>query len=145
MTRCTDGGGPEGTGSTEGSRGVEGNGGTDGSSGTKGGGGSSVLGVYRKQFKVSGGGDCWPHGERIRAAVGNRYVPRLAPYLGWLTDEHTTTYSRQLTDEGTELCSSVEDIFLGSGTEEYKSTEECTLFSYSGRSMEFGNYIVMLM
>jgi hypothetical protein len=54
---------------------------------------------------------------------------------------YTAMYIHRLTDECTGLCSSVEDIFLGFGTEEYisyisreeyKSIEECTLFSCRG-------------
>jgi hypothetical protein len=70
------------------------------------------------------------------------YVPRLARYIRRLTDEYTATYVCRLTNECMGLCSSVEAIILGSctkgyikvifhGTEEYKITEECTLFSYS--------------
>jgi hypothetical protein len=74
--------------------------------------------------------------------VQNRYVPRLALYLHCLTDKYTTTYIRWLIDEGTGIFLSVEDTFLSSdteeyiiviflGTEEYKTTKECTLFSCS--------------
>jgi hypothetical protein len=50
-------------------------------------------------------------------------------YIHRLTDEHTWHYICWLTDEHTVLYSSVTSIFLGSGTEEYKSTDEFTLFS----------------
>jgi hypothetical protein len=83
---------------------------------------------------------CWARGERIRAAIRNQYVPRLARYIHRLTDEYTTTYIRRLTNECTGLYLSVETIFFGSYTEgcitviflstkEYKITEECTMFS----------------
>jgi hypothetical protein len=69
---------------------------------------------------------------KIRKNVGyTRYIHRLI-------DKYTTTYIRRLIDECTRLYSSIEAIFLGSGTkeyiaviflstEEYKSTEECTM------------------
>jgi hypothetical protein len=40
-------------------------------------------------------------------------------YICRLTDEYTAMYICQVTDKCTKLCSSVEIIFLGSGTEEY--------------------------
>jgi hypothetical protein len=43
-----------------------------------------------------------------------------ARYICLLTNEYNTTYIRRLIDECMVLCSSVEPIFLGSGTEEYK-------------------------
>jgi hypothetical protein len=63
-------------------------------------------------------------------------------YICGLTDEHTWSYIRQLIDEHTILYLSVTSIFLSSGTkeyiafillgtEEYKSTDEFTLFSCS--------------
>jgi hypothetical protein len=67
-------------------------------------------------------------GERIRAAVRNRYIRRFAPYIHRLTDEYTCTYICRLTDKCNGLCSSVEAICLSFGTEEYKITEECTPF-----------------
>jgi hypothetical protein len=74
--------------------------------------------------------------------VRNRYVPWLAWHIHRLTDKYTIMYICRLTDECTRLYSSVEAIFLGSctegyiivillGTEEYKITEECTMFSCS--------------
>jgi hypothetical protein len=63
-------------------------------------------------------------------------------YICGLTDEYTWSYIRQLIDEHTILYLSVTSIFLSSGTkeyitvillgtEEYKSTDEFTLFSCS--------------
>jgi hypothetical protein len=40
-------------------------------------------------------------GERSRAPVQNFYVPRLARYIRWLTDEYTATYIHRLVDDCT--------------------------------------------
>jgi hypothetical protein len=90
---------------------------------------------------------CWARGERIRAAIRNQYVPRLARYIHRLTDEYTTMYIHRLTNECMGLYLSVETIFFGSYTEgcitviflstkEYKITEECTMFFCSGIIMK---------
>jgi hypothetical protein len=54
----------------------------------------------------------------------------------WITDEYTATYIHRLTDKCTEIYSSVEDIFLSTGTNEYKRTKQCTLFSCSVGKLE---------
>jgi hypothetical protein len=72
---------------------------------------------------------------------------RLPRYICQLTDEYTTTYIHRLTNECIGLCSSVAAIFLGSGTveyitviflgtEEYKTTEECTLL-FCSETLQF--------
>jgi hypothetical protein len=75
-------------------------------------------------------------------------------YIHRLTDdgECTATYIHWLTDECTRLCSSIVAIFLGSfteeyitfiflGTEEYKITEEWTMFSCSGSYLDKNNIL----
>jgi hypothetical protein len=81
---------------------------------------------------------------KIHKNVGyTRYIHRLIDkytitHICRLIDKYTTTYICRLIDECTRLYSSIEAIFLGSGTkeyiaviflstEEYKSTEECTM------------------
>jgi hypothetical protein len=86
---------------------------------------------------------CGAQGERSKRRDEFFIFVRVPRYIHRLTDEYTTTYIRQLTDEFTGLCSSIEDIFLGSDTEEYsiviflgtdedKKIEKCTPFSCSG-------------
>jgi hypothetical protein len=74
--------------------------------------------------------------------VGKHYGCGMKHYVHRFTDKHMWQYIHQLTDERTILYSSVISIFLSSGaeeyitviflgTEEYKSTDEFTLFSCS--------------